>query len=181
MTDMPRIAPASTPGADVSRLIEAVSQAATDSMVERFTGLAATVLEVADRLNDEDNKQALIALIDSLGQMHRSGALQTVVDAVHLIHALRAAATDSMVERFFHFLEHMVNTLGTEEIANLAHETKGALEDALDECVKDTGSGLFATIRMLNQPETQQALRFMLAFSCKLRGRAMAMKGTPDL
>lgn len=179
MTDISRIAPG--PAADVSRLVEAATQAATDSMVERFTSMASNVLEVADRLNDENNREAVIYLIDSLGQMHRSGSLQTVVEVVSLLHAVRNAATDSMVERFFHFMEHMINTLGTEELANLAHETKAALEDALDECVKDTGTGLFGTIRMLNQPETQQALRFMLAFSCKLRGRAMNLKQTPDI
>lgn len=179
MTDMPRIP--TGPAADVSRLMEAVSQAATDGMVERFTSMTGNLLEVADRLNDEHNREALVYLLDSLGAMHRSGSLQTVIEIVHLIHGLRNAATDSMVERFFHFLEHMINTVGTEEIANLAHETKGALEDALDECVKDTGTGLLATMRMLNRPETQQALRFMLAFSCKLRGRAMNLKTTPDV
>ena len=179
MTDMPRITPG--PAADVSRLVEAATQAMTDSMVERFTSMTSNVLEVADRLNDEDNREAIIYLIDSLGQMHRSGSLATVVEVVGLLHAVRSAATDNMVERFFHFIEHMFNTVGTEEIANLAHETKAALEDALDECVKDTGTGLLATLRMLNQPQTQQALRFMLAFSCKLRGRAMNLKLTPDV
>jgi uncharacterized protein YjgD (DUF1641 family) len=179
MTDMPRITPG--PAADVSRLVEAATQAMTDSMVERFTTLTGNVLEVADRLNDEHNREALIYLIESLGTMHRTGSLQTLVETVSLLHAIRNAATDSMVERFFHFMEHMINTLGTEEIANLAHETKAALEDALEECVKDTGSGLMGTLRMLQQPQTQQALRFMLAFSCKLRGRVMNLKLTPDL
>lgn len=179
MTEMPRIN--SGPAADAARLFEAASQSLTDGMVERLAGMTASVMEVADRLNDDDNRQAIIYLIDTLGQMHRTGALQTAVECVELLHAVRSAATDSMVERFFHFLEHMVNTLGTEELAHLAHETKGALEDALDECAQDTKTGMFATLRMLNQPETQQALRFMLAFGCKLRGRAVNMKKVPDL
>lgn len=179
MTDMSPITP--NPAADLSRLVEAASQAMTDSMVERFTSLASNVLEVADRLNDEHNRDAIVYLLDSLGQMHRTGSLQTVVEVVSLLHAVRNAATDSMVERFFHFMEHMINTVGTEELANLAHETKAALEDALDECVKDTGTGLMATLRMLNQPRTQQSLRFMLAFSCKLRSRVMNLKQTPDI
>ncbi len=177
MTDMPRVGVAAS---DVTRLTEAATQAMTDSMVERLTTSAANVMEVADKLGDQDVRDGLVRILEAVGEMQRSGALETVIETVFLIHAMRSAATDSMVERAFAFMEHMANNLGTEELATLAHETRGALEDALDECVKEPGgTGLMATIRMLNQKETQQALRFMLAFSCKLRQRTTVLAKTP--
>jgi uncharacterized protein YjgD (DUF1641 family) len=168
MTDIPRIA---TP--DFARLGQGITDALSDSMVERLTATAANGLELVDKLNEPDIKDGVMALLDAVGTMHRTGALQTVIDAVFLIHALRATVNDSMVERIFSFVEHMWNNLGTEELATLAHEAKGAMEDALDHCdIPGAGGGLLGTVKMLSKPETQEALRFMLAFSCSLRKRA---------
>lgn len=172
MTEISRL---NRPADDLGRLAQAAAEAMTDSMVERLTVTGANALEVVDRLNDEDTRDAVLALLDGLTQLHKVGALSTLIDTAMLLHATRMAATDSMVERAFAFVEHMANTVATEDIATLAHETKGALEDALEECAPDTGTGLMGTVRMLRQPETQQALRFLLAFSCKLKKRTAAL------
>jgi len=164
---------------DLGRLAQAAAEAMTDGMVERLATTGANALEVVDRLNDETTREAVLALVDGLTQLHRSGALATLIDTVMVLHAARSAATDGMVERAFGFVEHMVNTLATEEIATLAQETKGALEDALEECAPDTDGGLLGTLRMLRQPETQQALRFLLAFSCKLKKRTAVLAKSP--
>lgn len=170
MTEMPRM---NAPNADAGRLVQAVSEALTDSMVERLSITGANALEVVDRLNDETTRDAVMAVLDGLTQMHKSGALTTLIDSVMLIHAVRSAATDSMVERAFAFVEHMASNLATEELATLAHETKGALEDAVTECAKapSGGGGIMNTLKMLGRPETQQALQFMLTFGCRLQQR----------
>jgi uncharacterized protein YjgD (DUF1641 family) len=172
MTDIP----------EMTRLAQGVRDALSDSMVERITGAAGNALEVADKLNEPDIREGLMTLLDALGNMQRTGVLQTVIDALYLIHALRSAATDSMVDRAFAFIEHMANNLGTEDIATLAHEAKGAMDDAIDSCnIPGGGGGLLGTMRMLSQKDTQEALRFMLSFSCSLKNRAMVLGKAPPV
>ncbi len=165
---------------DFARLAQGVRDALSDGMVERISGTAGNALEVVDKLNEPDVKDGIMALLDAVGTMQRTGALQTMIDAVHLIHAMRSAATDSMVDRAFAFIEHMANNLGTEDLATLAHEAKGAMEDAIDSC-NIPGGGLMGTMRMLSQKETQEALRFMLSFSCSLKKRAVYLAKSPQV
>ena len=158
------------PTADMSRLMQAMSESLTDSMVERLSITAANGLEVVDKLNDEDTREAVLALIDRLTELHRTGALDTMFQLLTLIHGCREAMTDSMVERLFAFVEHMMNNLANEEMADLAHNAKEAMKHASDEAASHQSSGgLFATLSMLSQPESQQALQFMMAFACKMR------------
>ncbi len=178
MTDMSN--PQAPQGADLNRLAQAASEALTDSMVERLTASTGNILEVADRLNDPDTRDAVLALLDGLTDLHRSGALDTLIQVVLAVHAMRSAATDQMVDRAFAFVEHMVNNLGTEEIATLAHETKLAMEEAVEECIKPPSGGLFGIVKMMSQPEAQNALRFLLAFGCKLQQRAQVLSKTPS-
>lgn len=168
-------------GPDLNRLAQAASEALTDNMVERLTTATGNVMEVADRLNDPDTREAVVALLDGLTDLHKAGALDTAIQTIMTIHALRSAATDQMVDRAFGFVEHMVNNLGTEEIATLAHETKLAMEEAVEECVQPTGGGILGMMKMLRQPEAQSALRFLLAFGCKLQQRAQVLSKTPSL
>lgn len=177
MTDMPQI---NSSMADVSRLVQGATDAMSDSMVERLVSTVGNGLEVVDKLNEPDIKEAISSLLDALGTMHRTGVLQTVIDIVFMLHAARAACNDAMIERFFVFIEHMWNNLGTEELATLAHEAKGAMEDALDHCnIPGGGGGLLGTMKMLSKPETQDAMRFLLAFSCSLRKRAVVLSKSP--
>ena len=162
------------------RLGNAVVDAMTDTMVERLTGTAGNALELVDKLNDPDVREGLSSLLDAVGTMHRTGVLTTIVELLTLVHAARSAATDSMVERAFAFVEHMVNTVGTEDIGTLAYEAKSAMEDAVDICgIPASGGGLWGTVRLLTQPQTQEALRFVLSFACALRKRSVFMSKTP--
>jgi uncharacterized protein YjgD (DUF1641 family) len=179
MTDMPRVG---TTAADLARLAEGFSNALSDSMVERLATTAACGLEVVDKINEPDVKDGVIALLDAVGSMHRTGVLQTVIDLVFMVHAARSAASDSMIDRVFTFIEHMANNLGTEDLATIAHEAKGAMEDALDECGQPNGGGMMGTLRMISKPETQEAMRFMIAFACSLRKRIVVIsKSSPAL
>jgi uncharacterized protein YjgD (DUF1641 family) len=179
---MSEISPPTPPAvAELAQLAQGVRNALCDSMVERLATTASNSLEVVDKLNDPDVRAGLDTLLEGIGAMHRNGSLGTLLEMAQLIHAMRRAATDSMIERAFGFIEHMANNLGTEDLATLAHEAKGAMEDALDHCnIPDAkGGGLLGTMRMLSKPETQDALRFMLAFSCSLRQRATAISKAP--
>ncbi len=162
---------------EIEALVTAARDAMTEGMVERLTTTAGNGLEILDRLNDEDTRAAIHSLIDGITDLHRSGALDTVVDLVRLVHCAKSAMTDNMVERLFIFMEHLANTVATEEIATLAHETKGALEDALDQSAEKgkSGGGLFSTIALMSKPETQRTLEFLLSFGGNLRERASVL------
>lgn len=179
MNDMP---PNSDTPNEMARLAQGVRDALSDSMVERLTTTAGSALEVVDKLNEPDVKEGLITILDALGNMQRTGVLQTLIDTIYLLHAMRSAATDSMVDRAFSFIEHMANNLGTEDLATLAHEAKGAMEDAIDSCnIPGGGGGMWGTVRMLSQPETQESMRFLLSFACSLKKRAVYLAKSPQV
>lgn len=164
---------------DIARLAAAATDALSDSMVERLSITGANSLEIVDRLNDEDTRDAIHALIDKVTEMHRSGAMDTVFETITLLHGARSAVTDSMIERMFIFVEHMINNLANEEIAAMAHNARRSMEEAVD-VTQSQGKpkgGLMSTISMLSKPETQQALQFVLAFACKMQSRSIDSHG----
>ena len=81
--------------ADVVRLVQAASEAMTDNMVERLSITSANALEVVDRLNDEDTRDAVMSVIDKMTDLHRSGALETLFDTVSTLHGARSALTET--------------------------------------------------------------------------------------
>jgi uncharacterized protein YjgD (DUF1641 family) len=165
--------------ADVVRLVQAASEAMTDSMVERISTTGANALEVVDRLNDKDTRDAIHSVIDKVTDLHRSGALDTLFDAVNTAHGARSALTDNMIERLFIFVEHMINNLANEEIAGMAHNAQRAMEDAVDEISSrgEPRGGLMSMIAMLRRPETQKSLQYLLAFACKMQARSTEQHG----
>jgi uncharacterized protein YjgD (DUF1641 family) len=160
------------PEDEVARLVLAVREALTDSMVERLAVTGGNALEVVDRLNDEATRDAVHTLLNRLTELHRIGALDTLFDVVAFVHAAKSASTDNIVERLFGFAEQMVNTMGSDNLARLAEGGAGALEDAVRDTadVRPSG-GIFSTISMLSKPESQRSLMFLLSFADNLQKR----------
>ena len=157
---------------EMARLSLAAREALTDNMVERLAMLGGNALELLDRLNDPDTCAAVHTMVDRLTELHKVGALDTVCDLAMTLHAARNALTDNMVERLFMFAESMINTVGNEEMGELAGNARTALEEAAEEAAKmPPRSGLMAAMSMLSKPETQRSLAFLLAFSGKLQQR----------
>jgi uncharacterized protein YjgD (DUF1641 family) len=155
-----------------ARLVQAVREALTDSMVERLALTAGNALELLDRLNDEGTRDAVHMLIDRLGELHKMGALDTLFDTVLLLHAMRNAATDPIVERLFTFFEQMVNTVGNEAVGEIAENARLAIVEAAEESARSSPrGGLFAMLSLLSRPEAQRSLGFLLSFSEKLQRR----------
>lgn len=158
----------------VDRLVTAATEAMTDQMVERLSTTAGNSLEILDRLNDEETRDAIHCVIDQLTALHKNGGLIPLFETLHLINAIRNALTDSMVERLALFAEHMINNLANEDVATLACQAQRAMSAAVDDVGKTPAApgGLMATVRMVSQPETQEALRFLLAFAGRLKKEA---------
>ena len=174
-------APLDTP-TELLSLVEAARSALTDSMVERLAVAGSNAMEVADRLNDEDTKDALLTILDKLTELHRCGALDTVFDLVFAVHSARQAATDNIVERMFMLVERMLNEMANEELVTLAYNARRAMEQAIDETTAaPPKGGLMATLAMMNSQETQEAMQFMMRFGTHLRKRTSALRGTANL
>lgn len=171
MTEQAQAMP-NMPEDETARLILALREALTDSMVERLAVTGGNALEVVDRLNDETTRDAIHTALDRLTDLHRIGALDTLFDLVGVIHASKSASTDVIVERLFAFVEQMMNTFGSDNLSRLADGAAEAMEDAVHETrdVKPSG-GILSTVSMLSKPETQKSLMFLLKFAENLQKR----------
>lgn len=164
--------------AETLRLVQAASDAMTDGMVERFATTGGNALEILDRLNDEDTKDAVLNIIDRVTELQRSGALDTLFDVVILMHGMRAAMTDSMVERLVIWVETMISNVANEHLAEFAGETVDAMHEAAVETSQHkSAGGLMSTLSMLSKPETQQAMKFMMTFAAKMQSNVSASQG----
>jgi uncharacterized protein YjgD (DUF1641 family) len=108
-------------------------------------------------------------LIDRLTEMERAGALDTACDMVMLLHTMRDALTDQMVERLASYAEYLVTNLASEDVLELVNRACQAMNEA-EESAKAPPGGLMATISMLSKPETQHSLQFLLNFAGKTAG-----------
>ena len=167
--------------ADVLRVAQAAQEALTDTMVERLSITGANAMEVLDRLNDEDTRDAVMFLVDRITDLHRIGALGTMFEAVTMLHGARSALTDNMIERLFIFVEHMINNLANEEVAAMAHNARMAMDEAVDEirARPQPSGGLMSTLKMLSRPESARAMQFLLAFACKLQAHSVGELDKP--
>ncbi len=160
------------PQNEIEQLVSAARDALTDSMVERLSVTAANAMELVDRLNDEETRDALHHALDRLSDLHRLGALDTLFDLVTALHAARSALTDGMVERLATFAEQMVGTIGSEEVGSLISDACTAVDEAaVEAAAAPVKGGLFATLSMLSKPETQRSLHFLLGVGERLRKR----------
>jgi len=155
---------------EMQRLLQGMREALTDTMVERLATTAGSALEVVDRLNEEDTRAAVHDVIDKLGELHRAGAIDTLFQTVLLIHAMRSAVTDSIVDRLFAFVEHAANTLGSDEMTAVVENVLESLNSAAEETAANPANGgMLSTLSMLSKPESQQSLQFLLSFAGSLR------------
>jgi len=160
---------------DVERVALAAREALTDQMIERLAVTGGNALEVIDRLNDETTSAAVHRLIDRLTEMQKVGALDTACDMIMLLHAMRNALTDAMVERLLSYAEYMVTSVANEDVCDLATNACEAMNQAAEESAKAPArGGLMATISLLSKPETQRSLQFLTNFAEKLQNRSCA-------
>jgi uncharacterized protein YjgD (DUF1641 family) len=135
-------APMHVPSEPVQQVLTALGDALTDGMVERSATTASNALEIVDRLNDPDTREAVHMLLDGLTALHRNGGLAALLDAGHLLNAMRNAATDNMVER------GVTAATGLLELADQLSqpETREAMHTVLEELTTLHRNGGVATL-----------------------------------
>ena len=122
-----------------ARVLGAAEDAVTDDMIGRFATLAGEATMMVDQLNSS----GVTRLIDLLGQLNASGALDRI-----------AAKLPALVDN----LELIQNVLGC--MGEAAKEVKSA---------PAPGGGLMPLLAMLRDPENQKALQFFLALGRRMR------------
>ena len=157
---------------EMQRLFGVVTDSLTDSMIERAAGTAGNLLEVADHISEPDTLAAIHYILDELTTLYRVGGLSSIFEVVLLIHGLKNAATDGIVERGSAFIEKMINNLSSEEFSDLMANASEALSEAAEETAGTRHpGGLFSTLALLKKPETQASLQFLLTFAQKLQAK----------
>jgi uncharacterized protein YjgD (DUF1641 family) len=161
--------------AELESLLTAAGDALTDSMVERLVQSLANSMEVLDRLNDEETRDAVHCVFDEVTALHRTGALKGVFETLQLLAAMRNALTDSMIERLAQFVEQMVTNVANEDMAELAASATEAFHSSVDEMANyQAPGGMIATLKMLGEPETQASLHFLVSMASKLKDKGTA-------
>lgn len=115
---------------------------------------------------------ALTHALQRVDELHQSGALDTMLDMAQVLQAAKVSVGDAMVHR----MANMVRVLG--EMVDVA--TTCGLPDKLPAVVEAVGTaradaeadqttlGVMGLMKALRQPETQFALKFVLALSRRL-------------
>jgi uncharacterized protein YjgD (DUF1641 family) len=149
-TQQPEPVPMQVPPEPVQQVLTAMGDALTDAMVERSATTASNALEVVDRLNDPDTREAVHMLLDGVTALHRNGGLAALIDMGHLLNAARNAVSDNIVER------GVVATTSVLELADqmTQPETREAIQTVLEELTALHRNGgvatLFELIHFLN-------------------------------
>lgn len=122
-----------------ARVLGAAEDAVTDDMIGRFATLAGEATMMVDRLNTS----GVTKLIDLLGQMNATGALDRIAQKL-------PAVVDNL-----DLIEKMFDCIG-----EASKEVKAAPPPA---------GGLFALLAMMRDPENQKALQFFMAVGRRMR------------
>ena len=122
-----------------ARVLGAAEDAVTDDMIGRFATLAGEATMMVDRLNTS----GVTKLIDLLGQMNATGALDRIAQKL-------PAVVDNL-----DLIEKMFDCIG-----EASKEVKAAPPPA---------GGLFPLLAMMRDPENQKALQFFMAVGRRMR------------
>lgn len=122
-----------------ARVAGAAEDAVTDDMIGRFATLAGEATVMVDRLNTS----GVTKLIDLLGQLNSTGALDRMAQKL-------PALVDNL-----ELIETMFACL-----AEASREVKNA---------PPPGGGLFPLLAMMRDPENQKALQFFMAVGRRMR------------
>lgn len=169
---------------EIERVIGAARDALTDEMVGRVAGTAAEGMDLLDQVNRSGVARALPAL----AQLVENGDLDRLVALARTIGAAQDALTDEMVGRVVETVSESMaivdrlNRAGPERLVAGLERLAGVLEStigALDAAKRDIAAqpvaagGLGGLWQLLRDPESQQSLRFLLAFAKEFRKRSV--------
>jgi len=169
---------------EIERVVGAARDALTDEMVGRVAGTAAEGMDLLDQVNRSGVGRALPAL----AQLVENGDLDRLVALARTFGAAQDALTDEMVGRLVETMSESMSIVdrlnragperlvaGLERLAGVLESTIGALDAAKRDMAAQPapGGGIGGLWQLLRDPESQQSLRFLLAFAKEFRKRSV--------
>lgn len=123
-----------------------------------------------------ESAPALVLTLRRVDELAKSGALDTLLDLAQVAHAARVSMSDVMIHRFSETARvfgELADTLATAGAPQNLPALLQAVAEARAEALADQRSvGIVTLVRALKQPQTQLALKFMLALAGRLPGAA---------
>lgn len=110
---------------------------------------------------------ALTHTLARMEQLHRSGALDTLLDTAEVIHAARKSMGDGMVHRIGTMARTAAELGDTLLTSGLPEELPGlvqAVAEARADAARNSDPiGVFGILKALKEPQVQFTLKFLLA------------------
>lgn len=104
-----------------------------------------------------------------LEQLHKTGALDTLLDTAEVIHAARKSMGDGMIHRMGGMARTAAEMGDTLLTSGLPEELPGlvqAVADARADAARDTGTiGVLGLLKALKDPKVQFTLKFLLGLA----------------
>jgi uncharacterized protein YjgD (DUF1641 family) len=168
---------------ELERVVAAARDSLTDEMVSRLSATVADGMDLLDRVN----RSGVSGALPAISQLVANGDLERLVALARTYGAAQDAMTDEMVSRLAETvaeslslidrmnragLDRLVGSL--ERLAVVLERTMGALEAANKEMKAQpaAGGGLGGLWQLMRAPESQESLRFLLAFAREFRKRS---------
>jgi uncharacterized protein YjgD (DUF1641 family) len=162
----------------LARLAGSAQDALTDDMVGRLAGTAASGIDLLDRANRSGIAKALPAI----AQLVENGDLDRLVELARLVGSAQDALTDDMVGRLARVASESIvlvdrltrsdgflRLIGLLERPDIQESLAGLLEAVAKAREQGRGApskgGIGGAVRLMSDPETQDALRFMAGLS----------------
>lgn len=167
----------------LARLVGAAQDALTDDMVGRLAGLAGDSLDMLDRVN----RSGVIRALPAIAAMVDNGDLERITHLARLLGSAEDALTDDMIGRLaglagdgLALLDRITRSDGIPRLLGLIERVEvqdalAALLEALatsrSEQREPTSGGLGEMLRLARDPQTHEALHFMVNLTGHLNKR----------
>ena len=121
-------------------------------------------------LDEEGVSEGLADLISKINELHRTGGMETLFEFVSLLHAMRSAASDKLVERTLQAAVRTTDVLTDEETLSLVEDVRDSIRSAsISE--KEKSLGFLSSFKLLTKPESRQTIAFLIRFASELEKR----------
>ena len=126
-------------------------------------------------LGEEGASEALTDVISKINELHKTGGMETLFELISLLHAMRSAASDKLVERTLQAAGRTTDVLTDEKTLSLIEDVRDSIRFA---SMSKGGNplGFLSSLKLLAKPEARQTISFMIRFACELEKRTNARR-----
>ena len=121
-------------------------------------------------LGEEGTSEALTDLISKINELHKTGGIETLFELVSLLHAMRSAASDKLVERILKAAGRTTDVLTDEQTLSLLEDVRDSIRFA-SMSEKGKSLGFLSSLKLLAKSESRQTIAFLIRFASELKNR----------